>query len=83
MNDKTLHVLKRFSCQKDTLVGLMIEDAEFYQLCQDYEDCVNALQYWSASKDTVSKARIDEYHALVRELEEEILQVMKPVEPQR
>ena len=79
MNDKTLHVLNRFSSQKDTLVRLMIDDSEFYQLCQDYEDCVNALQYWSTSKEPVSKARIDEYRTLVRELEEEILQAMKPV----
>ena len=78
MNDKTLHVLKRFSGQKDTLVRLMIEDSEFYQLCQDYEDCVNASQYWSASNEPVSKARLDEYRALDSELEEEILQAMKP-----
>lgn len=56
----------------------MIEDSEFYQLCQDYEDCVNASQYWSASNEPVSKARLDEYRALVSELEEEILQAMKP-----
>ena len=78
MNDKTLHVLKRFSGQKNTLVRLMIEDSEFYQLCQDYEDCVNALRYWTSSRTTEAKARIEEYRALVRELEEEILQTMKP-----
>ena len=78
MTDKTLHLLKRFPGRNDTLVRLMFEDSEFYQLCQDYEDCVNALQYWSTSKEAVSKTRLDEYCTLVRELEEEILQAMKP-----
>lgn len=77
MNDNSLHVLRRFSGHATTLVRLMAEDADFYALCQDYEDCVNAAQYWTALGTPEAKARTEEYQTLVRDLEEEIAQALK------
>jgi hypothetical protein len=81
MNDNNLRVLQRFSGHDATLVRHMAENPEFYTLCQDYEDCVNAWRYWTASRAPEAKARVEEYHALVRELEEEIAQVLKSFKP--
>ncbi len=54
----------------------MAEDPEFLALCEDYDACVNALRYWSQSKKPEAKTRVSEYRALVRDLEEEIDQVL-------
>jgi hypothetical protein len=52
----------------------MAEDPEFLALCEDYDACVNALRYWTRSKEPEAKTRVNEYRALVRDLEEEITQ---------
>lgn len=77
MNDNTLHVLNRFAGEKAHLVLLMTQDSEFYSLCQDYEACVKALQYWSASNAPEAGTRLDEYRTLVSELEDEISNALK------
>jgi hypothetical protein len=55
----------------------MAEDPEFLSMCQDYDACVNALNYWIQSKTPEVQARVNEYRALIRELEAEIIQVLK------
>ena len=55
---------------------LMAEDPEFLAVCEDYDACVEALCYWTRSSDPEGATRIDEYNTLVRELEEEIIQVV-------
>ena len=60
---------------------LMEKDPEFVSLCEDYEDCVNALSYWSRSKAPEAGTRVSEYRALVEELEEEIHQALEAFNP--
>ena len=50
---------------------LMRDDPEFRELCEDYEEAAAAMEFWS-SPGRRSKARAEEYRALVRELAAEI-----------
>ncbi len=51
---------------------LMVKDPEFAALCEDYNDCANALRSWGRSKAPEAEIRVKEYRTLVEELEEEI-----------
>jgi hypothetical protein len=61
----------------------MAEDPEFPDLCEDYDACVNALRYWAKSKEPEANTRVNEYHILVRELEEEIAQALEALKSRR
>jgi Na+/phosphate symporter len=76
VDDKTRHIREQFSDKKPSIDLLMAEDPEFLALCEDYDACVNALRYWAESKDPEAETRVNEYRALVRDLEEEIDQVL-------
>jgi len=76
MNDKNHSILRRFPEKIHTLTLLMAEDPEFLDVCDDYDACIEALRYWARSNEPEAATRINEYNALVRELEDEILQVV-------
>ncbi len=59
MIDKTSYICKRFPDQKNRVDHLMALVPEFTNICEDLADCVNALQYWTKSKE--SEAGIREY----------------------
>ena len=61
----------------------MAKDPEFFDLCQDHDACVDALRYWAKSKQPEAETRVNEYHILVRELQEEITQALLAMEPRR
>lgn len=77
MNQKNHSILKRFPEKSHTLTLVMAEDPEFLALCEDYDACIEARRYWARSNEPEAAARINEYKALVRELEEEIIQVVE------
>ena len=77
MNEKNLNILERFPEKSDSLALLIAEDPEFRAACEDYDACINALRYWSESKEPEAEIRMNEYNTLVRELEEEIIQVVE------
>ncbi len=70
------HIRKRFSDQKYSIDQLMTKDSEFLSLCDDYDACINALQYWTESKEPEAESRIDEFRNIVRELEEEVIEAL-------
>ena len=76
MNEKNLNILERFPEKIHTLTLLMAEDPEFLAVCEDYDACIEALRYWAQSSEPEAATRINEYNTLVRELEEEIVQVV-------
>ena len=76
MNDKARHIREQFSDKKPSIDLLMAEDPEFLALCEDYDACVDALRYWAKSEAPEAKTRVNEYRALVRDLEEEIAQAL-------
>ena len=83
MKTKLLHIKEQFPDQNHAIDLLMAEDPEFLSLCEDHDDCVNAIQYWANSKEPESETRIIEYHTLIKELEEEIAQLLAAAKPRR
>ena len=83
MGNKIRHIRERFADKKYSIDLLMAEDPEFLSLCEDHDACVNALRYWAESKDPEAKTRVNEYRALVRELQEEIAQTLSALKPRR
>ena len=77
MNDKLRHILEQFPEKSITIAHLMEEDQEFFTLCEDYEICVNALQYWEKSKKPEAETRVNEYRALAQELLQEIIHFIR------
>ena len=67
-------VLKRFPNRKDTVKQLFKENENFQSVCEDYRRCAEALQHWNESDSEEASARREEYAALLRDLEAEILQ---------
>jgi Na+/phosphate symporter len=83
VDNKTRHIREQFSDKKPSIDLLMAEDPEFLALCEDYDACVDALRYWAKSEAPEAKTRVNEYRALVRELEEEVTQFLAALEPRR
>ena len=44
----------------------MAEDPEFLALCEDYDVCVNALRYWTKSKEPEAEIRVNEYRTIAQ-----------------
>ena len=70
----SLYILfKRFPERRETIKAHFKNNESFRTLCEDYRQCAEALQHWDHSLDEDAPARIHEYCALLRELEDEIL----------
>jgi hypothetical protein len=67
-------VVKRFPDSKDTVKKLFKENDTFHIVCEDYHRCAEALRHWNESASEEAPARREEYAALLRDLETEILQ---------
>lgn len=76
MNNKAHYIRERFPDKSHIIDLLILEDAEFLALCEDYDTCVYALQYWAKSKASEAETRVNEYRTLIEELEEEITQFL-------
>jgi hypothetical protein len=80
MNNRGCHIREIFPDQKHTIDLLAAENSEFLAICEDHDACVNALQYWTRSKEPEAETRVNEYRTLVRELEEEITQALSRID---
>ena len=67
-------ILERFPDRKDTIKRLFRESAAFQSLCSDYRTCIEAHRHWSQSDSAEGAVRREEYAALMKDLETEILQ---------
>lgn len=65
-------LLERFPERKETIVALFKNNESFRTLCEDYRQCGEALQHWIQSLDEDAPVRMQEYEALLQDLEEEI-----------
>ena len=83
MNDKTLYIRKRFPNKKNDIDLLIAEDPEFLTMCEDYDACVRALHFWVKSEAPEATTRAKEYRTLIRELQEEIAQVLEALKSRR
>ena len=66
------NVLKRFPDRKEQVMRLFRERDAFRGICEDYEQCIRSLRYWSSSTSAEAPARREEYAAMLQDLEEEI-----------
>ena len=67
-------VAKRFPDHKDTVKQLFQGSETFHSMCEDYRRCAEAMQHWNQSASDEAPVRREEYAALLRDLEAEILQ---------
>jgi len=81
MTDKGHHIKERFPDKIHDLSSLMAENSEFLDLCEDYDVCLNALQYWTRSQEPEARDRVGEYRNLAREIENEIAQALHSRKP--
>ncbi len=81
MIDKASYINKRFPDQKNRVDHLMALVPEITNICEDLADCVNALQYWTKSKESEAETRVGEYRNLIQELKAEIVQALDAVNP--
>jgi hypothetical protein len=80
MNNRGRHIREILPDQKRTIDLLAAQNSEFLELCEDHDACVNAMQYWTRSKEPEAETRVNEYRTLVRELEEEITQALSRID---
>jgi len=66
-------VFERFPDHKDNIKRLFRESKTFQTMCEDYRKCAEALRHWNQSSSEEAPARREEYAALLRDLEAEIL----------
>ena len=83
MTDLMDHIRKRFPDKTHTIALAMAADTEFRAICEDYRDCLHALQYWNQSKKPEAEARVKEYRTLINELEDEIVEALGGINPRQ
>jgi uncharacterized protein YdcH (DUF465 family) len=69
-------IVEQFPELRETIRRLFEEDAQFQELCADYGEARRALAHWSAPAKGASQTTT-EYRILVRELEQEILELLQ------
>ena len=67
-------VLQRFPRRKNALRQLYRTSESFQAICHSYQQCTEALDYWSISEHAEARSRQREYAELKKELELEIIQ---------
>ena len=67
-------IFERYPERMEEIKALFKNNESFKTLCEDYRRCAEALQHWNQSLDEDAPVRVQEYEALLRELEEETLQ---------
>ena len=73
-------VIERFPDRKQLFHHLHACDEAFQSLCENYQQCSEAMRYWADSGAKHAAERHREYGELLHELEMEILQY-SPVVP--
>ncbi len=66
--------IERFPNRRKELCHLYASDEAFQTLCENYQQCSQALNYWTDARHPQAAARHREYGELLSELEREILQ---------
>ena len=69
-----IRVIKHFPEHKKILETLYRQNESFRSLCEDFRDCVQAMEFWckSPSENKNAPALCEEYKDLCAELEDEI-----------
>jgi hypothetical protein len=70
-------LVERFPEKGQALRRLFQESLSFQSLCDDYQECLAALQNWQQSTSEEANAWRDEYAHLLLELEQEVRQYLE------
>ena len=73
-------VLKRFPERKEGIQRLFRGNNNFQSLCEDYQNCAEAVRYWNQSDSKEASTRREEYGGLLRDLEAEIVEYLNESE---
>jgi hypothetical protein len=65
-------IMERFPEEKQALCRFFRESPSFQSLCNDYWECLDALQTWQQSTSEEAPAWRDEHAQLLSELEQEV-----------
>jgi hypothetical protein len=69
-------IMERFPEERKALRNLFQESLSFQSLCDDYRECLAALQPWAQSTSKEAPAICSAYVELLRELEQEVRQYL-------
>ena len=69
-------IFERFPRWQSEIGQLYQEDSDFQETCRDYEEALSILAAWSAPTDA-HLGTLDEYRALLKALEAEILECLQ------
>jgi hypothetical protein len=69
-------IMDRFPEERQAVRHLFLESRSFQSLCEDYRECLAALQRWQQSTSEEAPARQYEYAILLLELEQEVRQYL-------
>lgn len=72
---------RRFPHHASTIRQLKARDPDFRSICDDYDDARRALKHWEAAGQAAPE-RVAEYRESLKELEEEVLAILKACEGQ-
>ena len=67
-------LMKRFPDCKDALLQMYRTSKSFRSICENYQECLEAVRYWSQSEHETAVDRHREYQSLLHELEQDILE---------
>jgi hypothetical protein len=70
-------IMERFPEERQAVCRFFRESRSFQSLCNDYWECLAALQKWQQSTSEEAPAWRDEYANLLLELEEEARQYLE------
>ena len=72
-----LPILKHFPEERTSLRRLFQKSPAFQTLCEDYRDCLTALEHWQAATSTEAPEVVQSYVELLQELEQEVRQYLE------
>jgi len=72
------YVIERFPNHKGAINRIFRENETFRTICEDYQICTRALGRWNQSDSEEAPERIEEYKAMLRDLETELFQFLNP-----
>ncbi len=81
MAPKNVFTRKRFKDREESLLLLMQKDLEFLELCEDYEICMKATDYWSGKGVPDARKKADEFRSIATDLEVEISMKLAEFKP--
>ena len=70
---------RRFPQYASKIRRLRARDPDFRSICDDYDDARRALKHWEAAGQAAPE-RAAEYREILKELEDEVLAILKSVQ---